>query len=234
MLFLFVVRHLICMSFDMSFHFFLAFECFIANCTLVAFRSIVLHSMQFQHVIVAKVTETDIAVIRLLSGVRSGMDFELFRACESFSTSLNRTFVGFFASMRSHMYHQLTGLNEGFVAHRALMRTLSSMDSHVPMQFATMFECSPANFAFIWPFLGMNTTMYLKILLNAKHLMTEFTFKGSLARMSAIMSNQSCRHSECLLANIALIWIRTSRGTSLSGCCRLTTIPTTRIHLSCR
>lgn len=154
------------------------------------------------------------------------------------------------------MYHQLTGLNEGLVAHRALMRTLSSMDSHVPMQFATMFECSPANFAFIWPFLGMNTTMYLKILLNAKHLMTEFTFKGSLARMSAIMSNlqgsdkkddfihkdsiwikwtyQSCRHSECLLANIALIWIRTSRGTSLSGCCRLTTIPTTRIHLSCR
>lgn len=53
--------------------------------------------MQFQHVIVTEIAEANVTVIGLLAGVRARMNFQLFRACETFAASFDGTFVGFLA-----------------------------------------------------------------------------------------------------------------------------------------
>ena len=92
-----------------------------------------LHPMQLQHMIIAEIPETDIAMIRFLAGMRARMHFQLLGTGETLATALHRTFIGFLAGMRAHVNHQLSRLYEGLLAHRALMRTLAGMNAHVTM-----------------------------------------------------------------------------------------------------
>lgn len=105
------------MTFDVRFHLLFAFERFFANGTLVTFGAIVLDSMQLQHVIVAEIPETYIAVVRFFTSMGARVNFQLFGARESFTATFDRTFVGFLTSMRSHVDHQLAGLDKCFAAH---------------------------------------------------------------------------------------------------------------------
>lgn len=51
----------------MGLHFLFALKCFITNCALVTLGTIVLDTMQLKNVIVAKVTEANIAMIWLFA-----------------------------------------------------------------------------------------------------------------------------------------------------------------------
>lgn len=91
------VGYFVGMAFDVRLHLFLTFECFVTNCAFVAFRTVMLHAMQFQDVIVAEITKANVAVVRFFAGMRTGMHFKLFRTGESFAAAFNRAFIWFFA-----------------------------------------------------------------------------------------------------------------------------------------
>jgi hypothetical protein len=91
------------MSLDMRFHFLLVLEGLVTDCALVAFRSVMLHAMQLQHMIVAKISKANVAVIGLFTGVCSRVDFQLLAACEAFAASFVVALIRFFAGMSSEM-----------------------------------------------------------------------------------------------------------------------------------
>lgn len=92
-----IVGYFVGMAFDVRLHLFLTFERFITNCALVAFRAVMLDAMQLQDVIVAEITKANVAMVRFLAGMRTGMHFELFRTGESFAAAFNRAFIWFLA-----------------------------------------------------------------------------------------------------------------------------------------
>lgn len=62
-----------------------------------------LYPVQLENMIVAEIAETDITMVGLLTGVGARMDFKLFGASESLATALDWAFIGFLASMGSHV-----------------------------------------------------------------------------------------------------------------------------------
>lgn len=62
-----VIWNIVCVTFDVSFHLFFVLKRLITNCALVALRSVVLNAVKLQHVIVAKVTKANVAMIRFLT-----------------------------------------------------------------------------------------------------------------------------------------------------------------------
>lgn len=62
-----VVRNIVSVTFDVSFHFLFVFECLITDCALIALGAVMLHAMELQHVIVAEVSEANVAVVRFLT-----------------------------------------------------------------------------------------------------------------------------------------------------------------------
>lgn len=85
------------MALDVRFHFLLALECLIANGAFVAFRAVVLDAMQFKNMIVAKIAETNVAMVWLFAGVRTRMDLQLFGTGKALAATLYWTFVWFLA-----------------------------------------------------------------------------------------------------------------------------------------
>lgn len=85
------------MAFDVRLHFLFVLECVVADRTFVALGPIMLDTMQFEHMIVAKLTATNVTMVRLFAGMCARMDFQLFGACKSFATTLHLTFVWLFA-----------------------------------------------------------------------------------------------------------------------------------------
>lgn len=94
---LLVVRDLVGVSLDVRLHLLLVLERLVADRALVALGTVVLHPVQFQHVVVAKVPEANVTVVRLLAGVRPRVHLQLLRTGESFAATINWAFVRFLA-----------------------------------------------------------------------------------------------------------------------------------------
>lgn len=65
------IGHVIGVPLDVSLHFFLVLERFVANGAFVALGAVVLHAMQLQNVIVAKVTVANVATIGFFARMRA-------------------------------------------------------------------------------------------------------------------------------------------------------------------
>lgn len=91
--------------------------------------------------------------------------------------------------MCPHVDDQLAGLDKSLIADVALVWPLSRMDAHMAMQFAAVLESSTANVAFVGTLLGVDASVDLQVFLNAKHLMAEFAFERSLARVCAVVTD---------------------------------------------
>lgn len=177
------------MSLDVCLHFLLVLERLIADGAFVALGSIVLHPMQFQDMIIAKVTETDVTMIRFLARVRTRVYLQLFGACESLAATGFGTLVGLLARMGAHVNHQLTRLYKCLLTDGTLVRTLARMDAHMTMQFAGMLKGASTHITLVGTLLGMDATMHLQILLDAEQFVTELTLEGTLARVCAIVTD---------------------------------------------
>lgn len=177
------------MSLDVGLHLLLVLERLIANGALVALGPIMLDTMQLQHMIVAKVTEANVTMIRLLTGVRSGVDLQLFGACESLATSRLRAFVRLLARMRAHVYHQLAGLYKRLLADGTLVRTLARMDPHVAMQLPRMLERSSAHIALVGSLLRVDASMHLQILLHTEQLVAELALERTLSSVRPVVAD---------------------------------------------
>jgi len=157
----FIVGQLIGVSLDVGLHLLLVLERLIANGALVALGTIMLHTMQLQHMIVAKVPEADVTMIRLLTRMRSGVHLELFGACESLATSRFRAFVWLLTRMRTHVNNQLTGLYKRLLTHGTLVWTLARMDPIVAMQLSGMLKSTSTHITLVGSLLCMDASMHL-------------------------------------------------------------------------
>lgn len=97
-----IVWHFIRVPFDVRLHLLLVLERLVADRALVALGPVMLHPMQFQHVVVAKVPEADVAVVRLFARMRPRVHLQLFRAREPLAAAVDGTFVRFFACIREN------------------------------------------------------------------------------------------------------------------------------------
>lgn len=95
-----VIGHLVGVPLDVRLHLLLVLERLLADRALVALCAVVLDPMQLQHVIVAKVPEADVAVVRLLPRVSARVHLQLLGACKALSAAVHGTFVGFFSCRR--------------------------------------------------------------------------------------------------------------------------------------
>lgn len=91
------------MALDVGFHLLLALERLVTNGAFVALRTVVLHPVQLQHVVVAEVPEANITMVRFLTGVSARVHLQLFRAREALAAAFNRTFVRFLTGMGPHV-----------------------------------------------------------------------------------------------------------------------------------
>lgn len=177
------------MTLDVGLHFLLVLESLVADGALVALGAVMLDTVQLQHMIVAKVTEADVAVVGLLARVGARVDLQLFGAGESLAAARLRALVGLLAGVRAHVDDQLARLDERLLADGALVWSFAGVDAHMAMEFSGVLEGTTAHIALVGTLLGVNASVDLQVLLDAEELVTKFALEGSLAGMGAVVTD---------------------------------------------
>lgn len=183
----------------MGLHLLLVLERLVADGALVALGAVVLDAMQFQHMIVAKVPEADVAVVGLLARVRSRVHLELLGAGETFAASRLRALVRLLAGVRAHMDHQLAGLDECLLAHGALVWPLAGVNAHVAVQLPGVFECPSADVALVRTLLRVDAPVHLEVLLHAEQLVAELALEWPFTSVGAVVADLKAKQIYYLL-----------------------------------
>lgn len=192
---------------DVSLHLLLSVERPVAHRAAVASLAKVLEAVQFQHVVVAEISQAYFTGVGPLSGVRARVHLQLFGASEALPAAGRRTPVGFLAGVRAEVDHQLSRLYEGLVAVGAGVRPLARVDPGVAMQLAGVLEGGPADSAAVGPLLGVYPPVHLQVLFHAEHLVTVFAFERSLAGVCPVVADQPRRDGECFVTDITAMGV---------------------------
>ena len=118
-----------------------------------------------------------------------------------------RTFEGFYPTMKSKMSCQMSVLDKLLAADRALVRTFTSMGTHVSAKVAGMSETDSTFLTSKWTLLIM-LHAYMGRQGSGRFVTTfaDMALKGFDVRMSALMLLHSGPLIECFPAYFTLVW----------------------------